>query len=71
MLVWLMQQKRAIRCAEDDISINTEYQLTPNDWIIIPKVIRLFKPFADATLGGKHKFACISDTIPLIKKIFY
>ena len=71
MLVRLMQQKRAIRCAEDDIDIATKYQLNPNDWMLIPKVIRLLKPFSDATLDAEHEYACISDTIPLIKKIFY
>ena len=71
MLVRLMQQKRAIRCAEDDIDIATEYQPNPNDWMLIPKVIRLLKPFSDATLDAEHEYACISDTIPLIKKIFY
>ena len=71
MLVRLIQQKRAIRCAEDDININIEYQLTPNDWMLIPKVIRLLKPFADATLDAEDEYACISDTIPLFKKIFY
>ena len=70
MLVQLLQQKRAIRCAGDDISINTVYHLTPNDWMIIPKVIRLLKPFAEAKLDGEHESACISDTIPSIKKIF-
>ncbi|KAI6656168.1 Zinc finger BED domain-containing protein 4-like [Oopsacas minuta] len=71
MLVRLIQQKRAIRCAEDDININREYQLTLNDWMLIPKVNRLLKPFADATLDAEHEYTCISDTIPFIKKIFY
>ena len=71
MLVWLLQQKRAIRCAEDDININIEYQLTPNDWMLIPKVINLLKPFADVTLDAEHENDCISDTIPLIEKIYY
>ena len=71
MLVRLLQQKRAIRCAEDDININIEYQLTPNDWMLIPKVINLLKPFADARLDAEYENACISDTIPLIKKIYY
>lgn len=39
--------------------------------MLIPKVIRLLKPFSDATLDAEHEYACISDTIPLIKKIFY
>ena len=30
-LVRLLKQKRAIRCAEDDININIEYQLIAND----------------------------------------
>ena len=71
MSVRLLQQKRAIRCAEDDINMNIDYQLTPNDWMLIPKVIKLLKPFADATLDAEYENACISDTIPLIKKIYY
>ncbi|KAI6648540.1 Zinc finger BED domain-containing protein 4-like [Oopsacas minuta] len=71
MLVRYIQQKCAIRCTEDDININIEYQLTPNDWMLIPKVICLLKPFVDATLDAEHGYTCISDTILFIKKIFY
>ena len=71
ILVRLLQQKRAIRYAADDINIiNIEYQLTSNDWMLIPKLIKLLKPFADSTWMQKTK--CLhSDTIPLIKKIHY
>ena len=71
MLVRLLQQKHVIRCGEDDLIMNIEYQLTPNDWMLILKVINLLKPFADATLDAEYEEAFISDTIPLIKKIYY
>ena len=56
ILVRLLQQKRAVRCAADDINfINIEYQLTSNDWMLIPKLINLLKPFADSTLDAENK----------------
>ena len=71
MFVRLLQQKRAIRCAEDDININVVDQLTPNDLMLIPRIINLLRPFANATLNAEYENTFISDTVPLIKKIYY
>ena len=66
-----MQQKPAIKLAEDDesLQLQTQAKLTPNDWDLLPKVIKLLKPIYEATLAAEKETSCISDIIPLAKKM--
>lgn len=65
------QQKQAIKLAEDDeeLSLTVSAKLTPNDWDLIPKVIKLLKPLYTATLTAESDTSCVSDIIPLTKRI--
>jgi len=65
------QQKQAIKLAEDDEDLNLPVtaKLTPNDWSLIPKVISLLKPLYHATLAAESDSSCVSDIIPLTKRI--
>jgi hypothetical protein len=71
MMERAVQQKPAIKLAEDDenLQLQTQAKLTPNDWDLLPKVIKLLKPLYEATLAAEKETSCISDIIPLAKKI--
>ena len=44
-------------------------KLTPNDWSLVNKAMKLLKPLYDATLAAENETSCISDIIPLSKKM--
>lgn len=71
MLTRLIEQKVSIRRAEDDpeLKLTADHLLTPNDWCLIPKVVTLLKPFAEATSDAEKESSCLSDVIPLLKII--
>ena len=48
-----------------------ESTLTSNDWELIPKVIRLLKPFADVTNDGERERACIPEVIPSVRYMIH
>ena len=67
----MMQQKQAIKLVEDDteLKIDSAIKLTPNDWDLIPKLMNLLKPVYQATLLAEKEHACISDVIPITKRM--
>ena len=66
-----LELKLANRAAEDDaqLKISTDCKLTPTDWGVMPKVIKLLKPIYTATLSVEGDQASISDIIPITKRM--
>ena len=61
----------AIRAAENDaqLNISTDCKLTPTEWDLMPKVIKLLTPIFAATFSFEGDQASISDIIPIIKRM--
>ena len=71
MLGSAQELKEDIKKAFDhpDISIPTKYKLLPSEWVLIPKVLLLLKPINEATLMFEGDDSCISEVIPIIKRL--
>ena len=71
MLERAEQQKYPLKLAEDDeeLDLPVTAKLTPNDWSLVNKAVKLLKPLYDATLAAENETSCISDIIPLSKKM--
>ena len=63
--------KLTIRAAGDDaqLNISTDCKLTPTDWDLMPKDIKLLTPIFAATLSVECNQASISDIIPITKRM--
>lgn len=67
MLQWLMEQKQAILAVSIEISLPTE--LSNAHWQLMAKVLRVLKPFEEATKEASFLTASLAIVIPLVNAL--
>ena len=67
MLHWLIEQKQAILAVGAEINLPVE--LSSSQWQLMTKVLRVLKPFEEATKEASFADSSIAIVIPLINAI--
>ena len=67
MLEWLMEQRQAILAVTSEVNLPVE--ITTTQWQLMGKVLRVLKPFEEATKEASYANASIGIVIPLVNAL--
>jgi len=67
MLEHLIEQKQAICAAEIECPINSE--LSSQQWQLAGKVVKILKPFEEATVAVNSEGSSAALTIPIVNSL--
>ena len=67
LLEHLIEQRQAICAAEIECRVNSE--LTNQQWLLVEKVVKVLKPFEEATVAVSSEGASAALTIPIVNSL--
>ena len=69
MLEHLIEQRQAICAAEIECKVNSE--LTTHQWQLAEKVVKVLKPFKEATVAVSSEGSSAALVIPVVNSLVY